>query len=386
MGTCGEKTPLQNGGDNMECDYTITPIWSADREAIHFYYDVCPESPDGAHVVYFQFSSAAPGPGAVVVADRNGGSPRPVFGVANPVDTHSAARQQWVDDATVACCPEGEGGLKTALVALSDGRSRQVRGALRMVSPVAPLGLTTLHDFASLSEMTDDAVCLMDLRDGAPRPLFTVKDALRAHPRGPDFPGAERVMFMHTKWSPRGTRFPVMASNIHRIAKEEGMQGINSLFVAEADGSRLRYVGEEYHHSAWSADDDHILSFRPNATGGGLGMRWWGGYQDLLAIPVDGGEPAPVFTGIAGKHLLLSPDGRRFVADATDWPRKGQGSIIIYEIGASEPLTAVRMTQADFGKRGCYIHPTRSRDGRRICFNSAEKGKRRLYGLNLPTN
>jgi hypothetical protein len=369
----------------MESPYRITRLSPPERECIHFYYDVCPESPDGRQVVYFRFAGAVPGPGDVMVADRDGANARPVLAIASDVDRHSAARQLWVDNDTIACCPGNEGQLNTTLVSVRDGTRREVRGALRMVSPTAPLGLTTLHDFTKLAARKDDAVCLMDLRSGGLRPLFTVADALKVHPLGPAFPGDDQVMFMHTKWSPRGTRFFVMAANIYRVANETNANRINSIFVAEADGSGLRYLCEEFHHPIWSADDDHVLSFRPGASGGTLGMKWWGGYQDLVSVPVGGEDAAILFSGLAGKHLIVSPDGRRVAADATNWPQQGQGAIIVYEVGGAAPLPVLQMAQADFSQRGCHIHPTWSRDGARLYFNSMEGGRRAFYALDLRT-
>ncbi len=367
----------------MKSPCRIIRLSPPEREAIHFYYDVCPESPDGRRVVYFQFDGAVPGPGEVVVADRDGGKARPIFRVQDAADRHSAIRQQWVDDDTVACCPGVEGRLRTTLVSLRDGLHRDVPGAARMISPVAPLALTTRHDFEELPSMRDDAVCLMDLRRGEVRPLFTVADALKVHPLGPDFPGSDRVMFLHTKWSPGGRRFFVIAANIYRVAKEESAERVNSIFVAEADGSGLRYLCEEYHHPVWGADDDHVLSFRPSSSGGGLGMTWWGGYQELVSAPVNGGAPQTVISGLAGKHLALSPDGRRVVADATHWPSSESATIFIFDTGAPRPKAVVEMTQKDFSQRGCHVHPAWSRDGRRIYFNSMESGRRGLYAVDL---
>lgn len=367
----------------MNSPHPIMRLSPPEHEAIHFYYDVCPESPDGRRIVYFQYADAVPDPGAVMVAERNGANPRVVLPIAESVDRHSAARQLWVDDNTVACCLGGEGRLRTVLSSLHDGSVREMRGALRMVSPAAPLGLTTRHDFEQLPSMKDDAVCLMDLRSGELQTLFTVADALRVHPDGPSFPGDDRVLFLHTKWSPSGKRFFVMAANIYRIKDGENLHRINSIFVAEADGSGLRYLCEEFHHPVWGADDAHVLSFRPNTTGGGLGMNWWGGYQDLCAVPVDGGLAQPVFIGLAGKHLIVSPDGRRVLTDATNWPERGQGAILVYTPDGTAPDAVLQMTQADFSQRGCHIHPTWSRDGRRIYFNSMESGKRGFYALDL---
>ncbi len=367
----------------METPYQLIRLSPPERECIHYYYDVCPESPDGKRIVYFRFAGAVPGPGAIMVADRDGVNARPVFEINDTVDRHSAARQLWVDNDTVACCLGDGGRLKTVFVSVSRGTRRELRGALRMISPTAPLGLTTLHDFADLPSMKDDAVCLMDLRTGNLRPLFTVADALKVHPLGPSFPGDDRILFLHTKWSPGGTRFFFMAANIYRIAKEENLTRINSIFVAEADGSGLRYLCEEFHHPIWSGDDDHVLSFRPSASGGAMGMKWWGGYQDLVAVPVQGGEPTLVFSGLAGKHLIGSPDGRRVVTDATNYPERGQGTIVVYEAGSSTARPVLQMAQADFSQRGCHIHPTWSRDGNRVYFNSMEGGSRAFYAIDL---
>jgi Tol biopolymer transport system component len=111
-------------------------------------------------------------------------------------------------------------------------------------------------------------------------------------------------------------------------------------------------------------------------------MKWWGGYQDLVAVHVDGGPAAVLFSGLAGKHLVASPDGRRIAADAPNFQQPGQGTIFIYAPGAA-PAPVLTMTQADFSQRGCHIHPTWSRDGKRIYFNSMESGLRGFYAVDV---
>jgi hypothetical protein len=374
----------------MISSYSLTRISPPGVEAIHFYYDVTPESPDGTKVAYFEFGTkAADSPGAgtpdfsggnVVVAGRDGRGHRRLAAVSGS-ETHSGARVQWVDDDTVAWCEGGPGSLRTVMLSLHDGARRQIDGALRMENPRVggdPLGLTCRHDFAPIADPYDDCVHLMDLAAGTHRALFTLGQAMRLHPRGTQFPGCELLTFMHTKWSGDGERFFVMASNGHRVAGRPECKAVHAVFVADADGSNLRYVTEEYHHPMWGADADTgkplICYFERRADGGG---------QDLMAFDPADGRRRRLVERMLGKHACVTRGGDRIVTDVIHWPQKHHGAIMVYRPGHDEPDVAVRLRQDDFSQRGCHQHPTWSRDERRVYFNTSEDGRRGVWAVDL---
>jgi len=361
----------------MDSEHRITRISSPDKQAIHFYYDVCPESPNGKRVVFFQFEGEAPGNGRIVVANTDGSEPRPVSEPL-PSDVHSAVRQQWLDDETVTYCPNPAGKLKTVVISVKTGERWEMPGALRMYSPGNGLGLTTTHDFEPMDSNLDDTVCAMDFQRREIRRLFTLRDALKIHPLGDHFEGVQHVNFVHTKWAPDGARFLVMASNINRLSGHKTgkpLPGvlIHSIFVADADGTNLRYATEEYHHCVWGPDSNHLCYFLKNPGGG----------QDFVSFPLDGTAAVPIMEKMRGKHSTVNRDCTKVLADVTHWPEKGRAGIFLYDTSTKTHEVLATMSGRDFTQNDYHIHPTFSRSERRVYFNAGESGFRSLYALDL---
>ena len=62
----------------MTAIHTITRLSTGTKPAIHRYYDNPVESPDGKHILFFEFDGPIPGPGTVMIADPQGGNPQAV--------------------------------------------------------------------------------------------------------------------------------------------------------------------------------------------------------------------------------------------------------------------------------------------------------------------
>lgn len=377
-----DGAPGYHARQSMNSRYPITQLSPPEREAIHFYYDVCPESPDGQHVVFFAFDQTPSGggrakaaPGRVWVAERAGAHPRAV-GESVIGGSHDGVRAQWVDKEHIAYLAGEERRHRTVVLSILDGSRREIPGALRMGSPLAPLGLTTLHDFDPDASGLKDAVCVMNLLTGEMRTLFTVADALAIHPGGrTDFPGVEHTCFMHTKWSPDGRRFLVLSSYTPVGAQGDERGG---LFVAEADGSGLRYVRAEGHHICWGNDNDSdtIIGFTPNPAGG----------QDLTAFPVAGGPPRKIIERVHAKHASVNAAMTQVLADVTNaygFPEKGCGGVYLYDVQNKQPEELATMKMPNPSHSGAHCHPVFSRDEKRVYFNAAEDGFRRFFAIDL---
>src|SRR5262249_16027498 len=103
-------------------------------------------------------------------------------------------------------------------------------------------------------------------------------------------------------WSPDGTRI-VFAST---------RRGHVDLFMKSIGGSKpeeLLYSGSgDNFPGAWSPDGKYLISTQL-ITGGG-----W----NVMRVPIDGGEPAKLFTISTGFGVSFSPDGRWVTYDSND--------------------------------------------------------------------
>ena len=349
----------------MESDLRIRRV-SGDAPAVHGYYDLCPESLDGRRVVYFEFAGKVPGPGSVVVA-RPDGSERRTVAEAVPGGAHTGALQQWADADTVVFNHRGDGGDTTVLICTSDGSRRELPGSARMVSPDGRWALS--HPPADRR-----SVALTGLQGGPRRELFTAEQALALHPGRDRVEKPEVLRFQNTKWSPDGASFLAVFTNEGYRRSHPELPRVKSILVAEADGANLRYLKEFGHHPMWSPDGSFVYCFDRLPNGG----------QSLVAQPADGGNPREIWPESPGVHATLTRDGSRVVADAFNWPARGRGGILLYNVASGDCRPLARFAMPDTThETGCHPHPVWSRDQRRVYFNAAEDGTPHLYAIDL---
>lgn len=356
----------------MESNYRITRLTPEDVPAIHTYFDLFPESPDETRIVYYRFFDRPPGPGQVVVASRDGN-------VLCAIDVpwgsaHTAVEQQWVDDDHIAYRLFDPTGSETVVHSLADGSSRRLPGLVRMFSPVNGTGLSASTNTVDLTAPpTEKSVSLTDFMTGDMRRLFTDADILAIHPLGGTFTGEEEMIFKHTKWAPDGkVFFFVFANEPHHRLTGKGAP-IKSVFVANADGSGVRYLTEFGHHPGWDPGSAFIYSWD----------RLPGGGQALAVHPRDGSPSDRVLACGPGVHSSLNPDGRRLVTDAPNWPERGRGALLMYTDGGPHEILATFKTPDTSHETGCHPHPIWSRNGTRVYFNASEAGIAHLYALDF---
>ncbi len=163
--------------------YSVHQISAGNAPAMHSYIDICPESPDGSKIAYFEFENNVPGWGYVVVANRDGSEPKRISERIKGHD-HDGARQQWIDNGRIIY---GIGDDQhSEIYSLKDKSRRLVEGEIGMVSEEHGFGLThnnypksRYHD----SDRKPPEVSLMNLKDGTARPLLNKSQMLPLHPK-----------------------------------------------------------------------------------------------------------------------------------------------------------------------------------------------------------
>ncbi len=360
--------------------YRIGQISTGTAPAMHAYIDICPESPDGKRVVYFEFEDASKKWGRVVVANRDGSEAKYVTERIRGHE-HDGARQQWLDDARVLYGLEDE--EASVIVNVDSGATQTVAGQIGMVSEIHGLGLG--HNNYPSSKYKGDArkppeVYLMDLESGSTRTLLNKTEMIPLHPRRSIIESdrwRDIGVFKHPKWSPDGKRFfwVFMIED-----KANGGKIVKSALTAQTDGSGIRYAAEVGQHPMWVSNDS-LLSYVRNE-----GFHHYDNpsAQVVMEQPIDGSAGEPLIENALGIHGSLSPDKRSFVSDIFDWPEKGSHALLLYSVETGEYRVLARM-RAEEGDHGhdMHPHPSWSRDGNRVYFNGSDTGQRRLYAVDL---
>jgi hypothetical protein len=339
--------------------------------ALHPYFDLCPESTDGRHVVYFSFDGPVPGPGRLVVQAHDGSGSR-LIGPRLHGIAHAAARQQWVDAQTVAVAVVREGAGETLLLSIADGSRRRVPGVIRMAAPDGSCALTADNEWRAMgAEPPEVAVWRMVFASGTLTRLFGREELIAAHPRANELRGiAGTLACKHTKWNPDSRRFFHVFHNEGARRKDPSLPRVKSLMLAQSDGSGLRYVDDFGTHPFWGKEGRAIWSFKPL---GGDGMA-------IMEHPLDGGKAVQITDPVHGNHGCLNPAGTHMVMDHFDREQgTAEVNTLCLETGELRPVA--RFAAVDLAHAtGTHPHPTWSRDGRRVYFNAAEQaGHPRVY-------
>ncbi|NLS79375.1 MAG: hypothetical protein GXY76_19160 [Chloroflexi bacterium] len=356
----------------MRSDYRVTQISAGNKPAIHNHYDICPESPDGQQVIYFSFLGAPPSPGVVTIVNRDGQRERRV-GLTTYGSVERGANQQWVDQGHVAYHTQSEAGPVTIVVSLQDGKRLQMPGNLRMFAPAHAKGLyasPAARHLGGCCQLEAVYVTDFDARDTCP--VLVREEVVASHPLASQFPTDAPPAFTQVKWSPDGSRLLAVLSNANYAAQHPTARRIHSLFVAKADGTELRYLGEFGRQPMWSPDGSfvHTLDAHPS------------GQEALVAHPIDGGEARILFAQVPGLHPSLHPDGQRVLTDVTDWPTAGQAAVVLYEPNGIDFAVLAAWATASGGAQPRYhAHPAWSRDGRRVYLNAVEGDVVRLFAV-----
>ena len=363
----------------MRSDYPITQVSDPNvASALHAYFDLCPESPDGQRVTYFAFDGQRPGPGRVMICRRDGSGQRALarapWGKAN-----EGAKQQWIGDEAVAFHMLKDGPPRSVLAPLDGGQPRVLPRPIRSYSPAT--GMALAHSLSAQGfEDGEAAVYLMDVERGTVDVLFSVGDVLGAHPMAEDIladPDTDPRMlyFKKPEWSHDGCRFFFVFTNAQEGPRPEKGIFVKSLYVASAAGSGLRYLGEFGRAPMWGPGDGYVYTVDPMDEAGN---------RTVVAHPTDGSDPYPLLPRIEGTHANLSPNGRRIAIDVFGWPTLGRAAIWLYAAPSGEHVVAAEFGAPDRSHAtGVHPHPAWSRDGKRVYFAAGENNVPRLYAIDV---
>lgn len=348
---------------------------SLDRHAIHAYFNVCPESPDGRFVLYFSSNEPDAGSGEIRILERATGTEKTLAAVSETEDGHRVACQQWVSGGRrVVFHDPADGAWIVKVVDIETLEIREVaRG--RLLGFGSPNGDEVLlygphWDHAGFADLET-----INLKTGARRTITTV-EATR------DFCGAEEmekllgqqpIKLFFPVSSPDGQRvFFKLAAPLGGNFRSPAASKRLGMVVYDLAEERFLYYSEKWRHPAWTPDSRSIL--QANAT--------------LTNVETGKVTNIPKLPRLGNNHPNVAPDGQRFITDMQmkklDGP-SGHWGLLLADLpdGAWRVLHHFDNVGGVASWRPPHPHPAFSSDGKRVYFNVNFGPWTRLQVLNV---
>jgi hypothetical protein len=316
----------------------LIQISEGEAFSLHNYFHVCPESPNGERVAYTRYPDgphdSQSGPAEVIVCDRNGEDQRCV-GKVDRVTQHRGACPTWIDDLRLVYATKGDGEGSVCVVDVETGNSETYVAGLDNYSPA--LNRIYFHG----EHEGQPAVSFLDLNSGERHVAVTMdRMAAFAVKHGYAF---QPEALAHSYISPGGDKIAF------RVGREPEM----IIMLADPDGDNLKMFGLKMMH--WQFFDDTSLFGHDDVFVKDRYMRRWdlsGNILEVLSGP--------------GCHGTISPDRNWVVTEA--WYGSDPVPIFLYRRGEIEPTATLATSLPPWSTRA-HVHPTFSRDGRRVYFN-----------------
>lgn len=219
----------------------------------------------------------------------------------------------------------------------------------------------------------DDGVFWMDLETGEHRLVITYDQMRHFQPK--ESMALGQHWFNHLTFAPDGERFAFL----HRWQNpaQSRRPFLDRFISARPDGSEICIVADDDYisHFDWYSPDK-VLAWSHNTQ---LGIHYLMYTDCTPEIEILGNDLFDV-----DGHCSFSPD-RRWMMTDTYPDSENMRTLMLYHMGTGKRIDIGRFyapPQLE-GPMRCDLHPRWSRDGLKVCIDSAHEGTRQIYTLDV---
>ena len=330
------------------------------RHVIHSYFNTCPESPDGRHVLYYTSATPEGEKGDLRILERSTGKETILATGIITEDAHRVACQQWSDGGKTVVYHDYQSGRWQVMAIDLQTRKTRVLAQDRQVGFGSATGQWIPVYGRHWNPGPHRNLELVHVVTGEVRTPVKAADVVKEYGEwiGKKFGTTEISIF-----------FPVMSPDEKRVffklARPSGSDDFRSKLASLRDGKvvfdlehgRFLRLMEFWGHPSWSPDGKAIFEYGNFAT-------------DVATGVVQRYAPSCI-----SNHPSIAPDGRSFVTDADVTKRQlGQPGDWAVAVGSMDKDDFVLLhifgnTQGAKTWRHNHPHPAFSADGRRVYFN-----------------
>lgn len=340
----------------------------AGEDAVIAYFQQFADSPDGKKFVFSIFRDN--GTMDVVIKDLETDEFF-TLNTVNGIERHSGAHPIWIDNETLAYSSDKDNIIY--IHNIYTAKVDQYKGS--QISDYSSVNNKLLFKTKGKNN-EDKQIFILNLSSKIIEPFFNIDDVLPFKDKmGTTIP-LEGWNFDHPLWSPDGKKLMFTIKAKEKTKSGEKKKTEEYLFFADADGSNISFFGARPMHEQWW-DNETFYGYRP---GRGKVDR----HMDMYDLK--GNMIKKDITG-HGNHGTVSPNREWIVTDT--WYKTDPIKVLLYQKGNTNP-TKVLFQQPkvvkgkDFWEVHSHIHPTFSRDGKKVYFNGmAKDGLSKVWSYDL---
>jgi len=373
----------------LRASLPVTRLSHSENRCLIAYYLQSPLSADGSRLLHFEFDcphvdsrELEPMRGRIVISEPDGSCPQ-MLGEIRVPSPSSGAQAQWCGGLhrIAYFLNDDEGSTGWRIDDLGSGHRWEGEGRMRHISADGRrLSIQDPNPYGRNEDRRapahEDAAAIFSDYE-AEEELFrvTVADMLRVHPSREEMEplhlGIKKPLF-----SPDGEHLSfVLSNNPYRQASGADEPRRHELYLADADGSDLRYLCPFVTHPSWHPTGEYFCALVHDPEG-------------LLAFglyPVDGS--GPIYwrhPALRSGHPSIQPVHCGYLINDQYDREREVAQLWLYSLEDWSERLILEAEYSDYSNHsGTHLHPAWSPDGRSVFFNSAHPGHAQVYRIDV---